>query len=640
MDARVVTLRRQRAVVALDIVIVLLVLCGWVVWMTGGFSAQPFGWRVSIRKPDRTLMLAAILGFIRWRSRAGRGVGFLGVPIDRYRRFWPAVYQAGADEAPARATAAGRWHLIAATVGLCAIGAVLMHEQLADMSLVPDHGDPLFSIWRIGWVSQQLAGDPRPLFDANIFHPLPLTLTLSDSMLLPSLTASPLLWAGVAPTVAYNVLILSGFLLSGLAVFLLARRLTGSPLAAFVAGALYAFYPYRYEHYSHLELQMTQWMPLALWFLHRFVTTWRAREVLGAALCMVAQLYSSMYYGVFFVVYAAAVLGAMLAASKPDWRRILGPLTLAAVTAMVLAVPLARPYLAAQAIKGERGTNEVEFYSADVSDYFRPHFRLTTYAGRLLPAIHPERALFPGLTPLVFGAAGLVPPLGPIRLAYAAGLAVAYDMSRGMKGWLYPVLYEWFPPIRGMRVPARFAVILGISLVVFAAFGVRRLLGRFRAPRTRAVLFGIMIAAAMVDLRPTLALEPLWHEPPAIYAGLAGRTDVVLAEFPFTAPQSVDVQLAFMYFSVRYGFLPMVDGYSGFVPAAHAQLVEDMDAFPDAASIDLLRARGVTHVTANCALMPERCAAFLERAAASPALKLVASEEWEGQPVRLYELVR
>ena len=37
------------------------------------------------------------------------------------------------------------------------------------MDSVPDLGDPLFSIWRIGWVYHKLGGDPRPLFSPNIF---------------------------------------------------------------------------------------------------------------------------------------------------------------------------------------------------------------------------------------------------------------------------------------------------------------------------------------------------------------------------------------------------------------------------------------------------------------------------------------
>ena len=42
------------------------------------------------------------------------------------------------------------------------------------MNAVPDFGDPLFSIWRMGWVYEQWRGDPRPLFSGNIFYPEPL----------------------------------------------------------------------------------------------------------------------------------------------------------------------------------------------------------------------------------------------------------------------------------------------------------------------------------------------------------------------------------------------------------------------------------------------------------------------------------
>ena len=35
--------------------------------------------------------------------------------------------------------------------------------------------------------------------------------------------------------------------------------------AALFAGFIFAFLPYRFMHYAHLELQMSQWMPLCLW---------------------------------------------------------------------------------------------------------------------------------------------------------------------------------------------------------------------------------------------------------------------------------------------------------------------------------------------------------------------------------------
>ena len=96
-------------------------------------------------------------------------------------------------------------------------------------------------------------------------------------------------------------------MLSGIAAALLVERLTGSSRAGFVAGIVFGFYPYHFEHYSHLELQMMQWMPLALLAIHRFLDTRRlALRDLAAPCRVAAQLYSSMYYGVFFAIYAVA----------------------------------------------------------------------------------------------------------------------------------------------------------------------------------------------------------------------------------------------------------------------------------------------------------------------------------------------
>src|SRR6476660_3818221 len=159
-------------------------------------------------------------------------------------------------------------HAIVAALGLGAALTLLLYQQVRHLDSVPDLGDPLFSVWRIGWVNHQLFTEPHYLFDANIFYPERLTLTLSDPVILPSLMGAPLLAIGLHPVVVYNLLLVSAFWFSGIAVYLLVERLTASPRAAFVAGLIYACCGYRFDHYSHLELQMTQWMPLGLLALH------------------------------------------------------------------------------------------------------------------------------------------------------------------------------------------------------------------------------------------------------------------------------------------------------------------------------------------------------------------------------------
>src|SRR4029453_7058501 len=84
-------------------------------------------------------------------------------------------------------------HAVLASVGIGLAVAVLLHEQIRHLDRIPDLGDPLFSTWRVAWVNHQLFSNPRHLFDANIFYPEPLTLTFSDPVILPALTAGPLL---------------------------------------------------------------------------------------------------------------------------------------------------------------------------------------------------------------------------------------------------------------------------------------------------------------------------------------------------------------------------------------------------------------------------------------------------------------
>ncbi|HSC28456.1 MAG TPA: hypothetical protein VLD67_14350 [Vicinamibacterales bacterium] len=626
---------RFRPIVLLDAVALALLTLVLVIVLTGGFYTEVFGLRVSARGVERPFALLAALVVLR--IALDRTAGALGLSAAARRRLREAVFRRAADPEPPAGPL--QWGALAfAAVGVCGFGVLVLHAQLRHMDGVPDLGDPLFSIWRMGWVYQQLRGDPRPLFDANIFHPDPLTLTYSDSMLLPAVTAAPLLALGVHPVHVYNVLFLSGFLLSAIGIFLLVQQLTGSSRAAFVSALLFGFYPYRFEHYSHFELQMAHWLPLALLALHRFAATARIRYAIAASLCVAAQLYSAMYYALFFVLHAGAILAVLLVFARGRRRALLIPGAGAALLAVLLATPLARVYIAAHEIKGERDRGAVERFSAERMDYLRPHHRSATY-GDLMAQGPVERALFPGVVPLALAAVGAFPPIGVTRVAYAAGLLVAFDGSLGLHGTLYPYLYEYALPFKAVRVPARFSIVVGMTLAVLAGFGVRRILhGRSRA--SGGVILGLLVAATAIDVRPVLTLQPVWRDPPPIYEPLRGLHGVVLAEFPFnTDPMGLADNTSFMYFSLWH-WSQMVNGYSGYIPAGYYTLAEGLNGFPDPRTLALLRSRGVTHVSVNCALPGGGCEDLLDALSASRDFRPVASARWQGWPVRLFELAR
>ena len=102
-----------------------------------------------------------------------------------------------------------------------------------------DFGDPLFNSWALAWDATHLFG--RGWWNANIFSPQPLALAYSDHLAAQALQVLPIYrWSG-NPILSYNVALLATFVLSGVGMFLLARDLTGSRSAAWVAGLAYTF---------------------------------------------------------------------------------------------------------------------------------------------------------------------------------------------------------------------------------------------------------------------------------------------------------------------------------------------------------------------------------------------------------------
>jgi hypothetical protein len=113
-------------------------------------------------------------------------------------------------------------------------------------------------------------------------------------------TLAPLFWARINPVAIYNGALFAALALSGFTMFLLASRLTGDITAGIMAGVVYAFAPYRFSHYMHLELQLVFWLPLGLLLIHRIVTDGRIRDGVWLGAVVTAQALSSVYAAMFF----------------------------------------------------------------------------------------------------------------------------------------------------------------------------------------------------------------------------------------------------------------------------------------------------------------------------------------------------
>ena len=237
------------------------------------------------------------------------------------------------------------------------------------------------------------------------------------------------------------------------------------------------------------------------------------------------------------------------------------------------------------------------------------------------------------MSPLLLAAIGVIPPMSLGTMALVTGTAVVFDGSLGTNGLSYPNLYKYLLPIRGMRVPARFAALVGTGLILLAAYGVRRVLRVGRTSGQKTALLMLIAAGALVDLRSDVELRPYFSTVPSIYSAVT--PDMVLAELPMEGAAN----FTYMYFST-FHWARLVNGQSGYMPASYTDLEQDMEDFPRGRLIERLRERHTTHLTVNCALFPEpwRCGELLAAIERMPELQLVTRGWWEGAEVRLYRL--
>lgn len=306
------------------------------------------------------------------------------------------------------------WHALAAYL-VIALAATWPLARGLGRDVPWDLGDPMLVMWVLAWDCEQLlailAGDVSRIatfFDANIFYPAPLTLAYSEHFLGQAVQILPLYAITKNPILCYNLLFLSTFVLSALGTFLFVREVTGDARAAFVAGLLFAFAPYRMPQGPHLQVLSSQWMPLALYGFRRYFDSGRALPLAGAAAALVAQNLSCLYYMMYFTPFAAAYV-AWEAVQRRMWRtpKVVASLGIAAIAVLLVSVPFLLPYAAVrETLELARTRGETIRYSADVYSYATASSGQILWGSTVRAFPKPEGDLFPGLATLVLALIG------------------------------------------------------------------------------------------------------------------------------------------------------------------------------------------------------------------------------------------
>lgn len=466
------------------------------------------------------------------------------------------------------------------------------------------HHDTLFNMWRLSWIAEALSTNPARLFDPPIFHPATRVLAYSDAVLLQGLLAAPLLMAGAPILPVSNLIFLLGPWTSALGAYLLVRELLrdgehAEPFwPAAIAGTIFGLLPYRIEHVMHLELQWSQWMPLACWALYRTVRDGRLRDGILTAVFVLAQFLSCIYYGVFLVLIlgvTAPVL--LLIRRRASSMAIARALVVGGILCAAPLIAYSAPYRANQQTFGGRGTTEIKTWSATPGSFVSaPHYNRVY--GSTWKYGSTEGRLFPGVLALVLGAGGLWSMRRrPVAWMFGGALVLSSVLAMGTNTPAYRVVLAVVPMMRGLRAPARFGMIVALALAVLAGLGAARLLARLPRGRWRHVCGVLLIAGLTAEYASSVGpLQAYIQRAPLYAVWLKQKPGGTVIDLPIARTWALPHHEAEWSFYGRTHGHPLANGYSGYYPRAYLELLEAMIQFPRGTSIEALRARDVRYI--------------------------------------------
>ncbi|MCP4357124.1 MAG: hypothetical protein GY796_03785 [Chloroflexi bacterium] len=452
-------------------------------------------------------------------------------------------------------------------------------------------GDSFVHLWTFEWIKESLLAGRSPFYTEMLFYPNGTTLIFHNIAWLNIAVWLPLqtLIGGAA---AYTLIHIGVLTLNGLTTFLLAREVTESDLAAFVAGLVCAFWPFTMSHQDHPNLIFITWVPMVLLYLRRMFAHGRTRDALLVSLFLILTgiarwqvlIMASPLVGL-YVLYA-------LIAYKPSrtWHTFKLLLLIGGLTTLFL-LPLILPLVAAQFTRAHPRDLFVDEYLlvTDLWEFLVPSRyhplwgSLGFYWSRQL-AGNLNYVAFLGFTTIILAVIGFIGAWHKARfwlLAAVAYIILTLGPNLVINGRVFfPLPYtliQNFFIAQAIRHPERLNVILSIPVAVLVGLGVTVLLRvRWVAGHAKWVtaVLSLLILFEYIITFPSLPLTtPDWYAEIAQEPG-----DFAIVDIPMHMRQMYDKTYMFYQFTHKR---PLIEGHVSRPPRQAFDFIKSIPMLAD-----------------------------------------------------------
>lgn len=353
------------------------------------------------------------------------------------------------------------------------------------------YGEVVFWSNFFWWFEYSISNILNPLVHTYIFHPM--GLRMLDGIF-PMLLFVPItkLFGSV---VSYNLYVLTSFAVAGYGMFLLARHITNNVYAGFIAGIIFAFFPFHFgSALGHLHTLSIQWAPFFFLYLLKMSENPTSKNIFLTSLFFAINAHTSwtitimiaIFIGIFILFY---------------WRCLFSKeYYLKTISFFVLCLVLSSPALyvmLSEIITNKhmaKSAGDFIYYSSDLLGFVTPS-PLHSIFGNNTAEIYKsfsgnisENITFIGYTVLFLSVVGaffswsskygkffttsvivfFILSLGPVLHINGVYSFTRQNIEIILPGFLSP----YIPVLDMIRVPSRYFIMAMLGLSILSAYGI------------------------------------------------------------------------------------------------------------------------------------------------------------------------
>lgn len=477
-------------------------------------------------------------------------------------------------------------------------------------------------IYFLSWSNHAMLTNPTQLFHATIFYPEKYSYLYGEHVFAQSLMSLPIYALTKNPTLGYNIVLLSTFILLAFGTYCLAKYYTGNRYAAFLAGIIFAFSTIRTYQIGHIQMLSIQWLPFVVLYFHKLFDNPGYKNTVILAIFFSLQVLSSWFLAVMLAFVTISLLFYMFLVKKIINSRVIKHLFLFAV----ISLTITGPFIYSTFMLGR--TNELQFTleskrynSAILGAYFIPPYYTShsPYFGQFLSRFIPipnipkgncEWVTFLGYIPLLLLGFSILQfkkmnrnkkhvllfyyVLGGIALLLSLGpyLRIGYSLLDIKLPVYFLKDFILFKPLRAF---ARFSFIVLFSMSIIIAIALSKTLHNIKKTPWKLIFISVLTVLILLEHFSPSLIVIRKYEVPEVYLWLKNQPeDVTILELPILYNNQLD-HGTYMFYNTLH-WKRMVNGVHNFSPPGYNEQMEILKEFPSKESIALIRELSITYV--------------------------------------------